>query len=531
MKRIYKEKYNQILKDYFNIADKTVSILKEYFNYNFISNSPNDLISGIYEIKKIKKIRKKLMNDFNKEFCLLIENIIDNFKEEDLNNLILDNYAIMQLFLCIVFLPYIKKEKTDIEEVVYYIFTPLIYKIKKEYGNDFYNILKMLNIFNEEIIKKNKPEINDIILNASSLIKNIYPEKFNDTINIFCLNNFKQIKKYNVDFEQIKPKEKKNFQKIFNNIYKTLYVFKRIIKNNITTRYDFFNEFRGLNEKEYLSTINQFLKNLRLRELNNLYDDSEDNYLLKEKISYLINENEKKKEENKNLIIDLNKQINENTELKQQIINLKEEIKKKDIELINLIKKNENKTNNLYSKNNEIKVLKDSCEILSNQLIDSNQKLLDAQDLIKYYHHRDSCKRIENYFYNIISPDNRKEIENELKSKDRKKKRIDLIIEKISEEYHKYLTDLVQKGIDLVSILKDINYFRKKINNEIHDKYKTNKESLINTLTKYYNNKINFTNPLNYMYNNFEKFVEYSFDPDYKLNIDLYNAFELRRKE
>ena len=126
MKRIYKEKYNQILKDYFNIADKTVSILKEYFNYNFISNSPNDLISGIYEIKKIKKIRKKLMNDFNEEFCLLIENIIDNFKEEDLNNLILDNYAIMQLFLCIVFLPYIKKEKTDRRSSILYFYSPYI---------------------------------------------------------------------------------------------------------------------------------------------------------------------------------------------------------------------------------------------------------------------------------------------------------------------------------------------------------------------------------------------------------------------
>ena len=536
MNKIFSAKYGQILQKYFKNASRTVKILEEYFKINSISNKPKDLISGIKKIRKIKKTRKNLTNDFNEGFCLIIENIIDNFKDEDIGKFILDNYAITQLNLCAFLVPYIRSEKIEKDN----IFNPIICIIKTEYGNDFINILKFINVFNEEIITKNSPipTPNDIIKNAGSLINNFYPEKFNDSLNIYYLHNFDSLKKYNINFEILKPGEKGNFQKIFNDIYKIIYVFERIKKRKIT-RYDFCNIFKGEDEKEYLPVVNHFLKNIKLKELKSFNEnDDNDNELLKERISILIEEKEKKKEENKQLISELDEEIKENIELKKEIVILKEQLKKLEI-------KNEKIFKNLSSKKAQIKTLQKSYDTISNELIDLNQKLLEAQDSInnsnfklknfksrngRYYHHRDCCKKIEEYFYNIISPNNRSKIEKELNLNNGKKK-IDLIIEKIKEEYSEYLSKLLNNGIDLVSFLQNINYFRKKINAQLHDKNKTNKETLIDTLTKYYDGKINFKIPLNYMYNNFKNFVEYSFDPDYQLEIELYNSFKLQRKE
>lgn len=54
--------------------------------------------------------------------------------------------------------------------------------------------LKLINEFNEEITTNNDPTSNDIIKNASTLIKNFFPQNFNDTINLFYLNNYMQWK-------------------------------------------------------------------------------------------------------------------------------------------------------------------------------------------------------------------------------------------------------------------------------------------------------------------------------------------------
>lgn len=518
MNKIYSEKYGQILEKYFKNASRTVKILEEYYKINSISNKPSDLISGINKIKKMKKKRKKLANEFNEGFCLIVENIVENFKVEDTKKLILDNYAIAQLNFCAFLVPYINKEKIDKDS----IYNPILHIIETEYGNDFINILKLINEFNEDVTTSNNCSPNDIIKNASVLINNFFPEKFNDSINIFNLNNYDVMKKYNINLEKIKPEKKENFKKIFNTIYKTIDVFIRI-KNRIISRYDFFNIFKGEDEKEYLPIINHFLKNIKLKELKSLSIDTDDTDLLKERISILIKEKEKNKEENEKLISELDEQINKNYELKNEITNLKEELEKCE-------KSREQILNNLSSKKAQIKTLEENYNIISNELIDLNQKLLEAQDSIKYYHHRDCCKRIEDYFYNIISPNNREKIEKELNLNNEKKK-IDLLIEKIKEEYSKYLSNLLKNGIDLVSFLKDINNFRKKINIQLHDKYKTNKETLIETLTKYYNDKINFKNTLSYMYKNFVNFVEYSFDPDYIFEINLYDSFESKRKE
>lgn len=138
--------------------------------------------------------------------------------------------------------------------------------------------------------------------------------------------------------------------------------------------------------------------------------------------------------------------------------------------------------------------------------------------------HRDICGKIENYFYYIISPNGREEIDKALENKEDSK--INLYYNRISNEYPHLFGKIKNEGIDWYNFLCKINIFRKENNMESHDTSKVNYETLVKTLNYYFDNSFNFEKSLNYMINNFEEFREYIFVDKYELNANLCDVFK-----
>jgi hypothetical protein len=147
--------------------------------------------------------------------------------------------------------------------------------------------------------------------------------------------------------------------------------------------------------------------------------------------------------------------------------------------------------------------------------------LNEAEKKINNYSHRKACKKIEDYFYQILTPKGKDYVNESLKNK--KYKKIDLYFDKLREDY----PHLFKEGnIDWYSFLIKVNNFRINNNDEIHDKAKVNYESLVKTLNSYYiDENINFDKPLGFMCTYFDEFKNYLFDEKYILDNNLYKSF------
>ena len=121
----------------------------------------------------------------------------------------------------------------------------------------------------------------------------------------------------------------------------------------------------------------------------------------------------------------------------------------------------------LNNKIDEIKKLKNKNKVLTDQLLEVNLSLNHAEKKIENHLPQKVCSKIENYFYNILSPTSRQQVDKELG--DKKKFKIDVYISKINEEYPKYFTKIKNEGIDYTNFLYYINTFRLKNNEECHD--------------------------------------------------------------
>ena len=265
-------------------------------------------------------------------------------------------------------------------------------------------------------------------------------------------------------------------------------------KYNEKSRLNFFNEFKG--QDEYLSTINFLLSKMKkekIYNLDNIYDD----------INLVI--------ENNHLLLKKNEELNKKLNTKIQ--------EAEDMEF--KAKQFQTQLSKLKSELNECQKINTD---ISKELFDTNILLNKEKNKLSNHLHRDICGKIENYFYYIISPNGREEIDKALENKEDSK--INLYYNRISNEYPHLFQKIKNEGIDWYNFLCKINIFRKENNKECHDTSKVNYETLVKTLNYYFDNSFNFEKSLNYMINNFEEFREYIFVDKFKLNANLCDVFK-----
>ena len=147
---------------------------------------------------------------------------------------------------------------------------------------------------------------------------------------------------------------------------------------------------------------------------------------------------------------------------------------------------------------------------ISGQLLHINFALNEAKNKINNHLQRETCLKVEDYFYYIVSPSRREKIDRELK--DQNEDKISIYLRNIESEYPKYFSKIKNEGIDYSSFLYKINHFRNKNNGECHDKTKVNYNSMIGTLNYYYENKFDFQKHFDFMANNFTQFKDYILD-------------------
>ena len=257
-------------------------------------------------------------------------------------------------------------------------------------------------------------------------------------------------------------------------------------KYNEITRLNFFLEFKG--ENKYLITINEILQNLRkdkLIDLDNIYQDIE---LTKENNRYLIEQNEKEKLKNKELINDCAEMSDKCAEMSDKCAKMTDKCAK----MTDQINKLQNK---IKSVSTELKKSQEKKDELITELFNANLKIKDFED-------------------KVIN--------------ENKKRKIDAYYQILLKEYPNYLEKI--KNIDLYSFLDKVNNFRLTNNSDIHDPYKINKEALALILNNHYKNEFKFDITLSFMYKNFEFFEKYLFKDNFELDSDLYKIFIEKEK-
>jgi hypothetical protein len=155
-----------------------------------VSVKKMELISLIKQVKtKMKKSpKKKLDIEFHEIFCELVENVVLNFSDGDLSNHVIDNYSLAQISLCSIVVQWIttkgevvleKKEINKVFEIIHNF-------IKKEYGQEFFELIKIIGLYDHNKLKEIiSPK--EAISNASIIIKNVHPSYLNGSINAFIL--------------------------------------------------------------------------------------------------------------------------------------------------------------------------------------------------------------------------------------------------------------------------------------------------------------------------------------------------------
>ena len=511
MESQYKLKYPDFFRDLLKFQDTLCLCLKIYLSMHNVSFKKKELISLIKQVKtKMKKSpKKKLDIEFHEIFCELVENVVLNFSDGDLSNHVIDNYSLAQISLCSIVVQWIKTkgevvlEKKEINKVF-----EIIYNfIKKEYGQEFFELIKIMGLYDHNKLKEIiSPK--EAISNASIIVKNVHPSYLNSSVNAFILGNYEKYKKYGINSLDIIPEEKYLFKKNYIKILNIIIIAQKMEKYQEKRRFDFFTEFR--NQKDYLEAINFILSKMNKKPLSNLSDEKEDINLILEHNNDLVKENKEFQETSEKLLKDLDTKKNYVNDLKKNINDLTKNINDLEVDLNNKI--------------DEIKKLKNKNKVLTDQLLEVNLSLNQAEKKIENHLPREVCSKIENYFYNILSPTSRQQVDKELE--DKKKFKIDVYISKINEEYPKYFTKIKNEGIDYTNFLYYINTFRLKNNEECHDKTKVNPITIIDILNDYFDKKFDFKKPLEFMYDNFEEFKVYIFSDRYQLNNNLFSIFK-----
>ena len=496
MESQYKLKYPYFLGDLLRFQDTLCLCLKIYLSMHNVSIQKKELISLIKQVKtEMKKSpKKKLDIEFHEIFCELIENVILNFSDGDLSNHVIDNYSLAQISLCSIVVQWIttkgevvleKKEINKVFEIIYNF-------IKKEYGQEFFELIKIMGLYDHNKLKEIiSPK--EAISNASIIVKNVHPIYLNGSVNAFILGNYEKYKKYGINSLDIIPEEKYLFKKNYIKILNIIIIAQKMEKYKEKRRFDFFN----------LEAINFILSKMNKKPLSNLSDEKEDINLILEHNNDLVKENKEFQETSEKLLKDLDTKKNYVNDLKKNI---------NDLEV------------DLNNKINEVKKLKNKNKVLTDQLLEVNVSLNQAEKKIESHLPREVCSKIENYFYNILGPTSRQQVDKELE--DKNKFKIDIYISKINEEYPKYFTKIKNEGIDYINFLYYINTYILKNNEECHYKTKVNPITIIDILNDYFDKKFDFKKPLEFMYDNFEEFKVYIFSDRYQLNNNLFNIFK-----
>lgn len=498
--------------------------LQTYLKIHEISIKENDIISLIFQVKENigKNKQEKLENEFHELFCKLIESVVRNFKDEDLANYKIDNYGFAQLSLCDIVVQWIKtKEEVILEkEEIDYVFGIIHKFIKKEYGTDFLLLTKLISDCDIEHIKKiTTPK--EAILEASKFVTIIHPNELNGAISAYVLKNYEVFNQYKLTSLNINICEKNVLIRSCKFILKLLQIIPRMGKYKEITRLNFFSEFKG--KPDYLNAINSILLKLKKKPLINLEDETQDIDLVIEKNRNLLKMNEELTKKNAEILSDLDIKIKEADKLRNEANDLKNKAN-------DLKNKADTLQKDLKDKKAELKKIQDLNTDISTQLFNANNSLNKAKSKINDHLHREICGRIENYFFNIISPRGRQEINKQLEE-NKKINKIDAFVAKIDQEYPSYFNKIKSEGIDYGLFLYKVNYFRKKNNEECHDSSNVNYNSIINTLNNYFENSFDFRKHFDYMSKNFEQFKNYLFTEKFELNRDLYNIFQKKEDD
>ena len=198
----YQFKYDKSFSDFLEYEPALFLCLKVYLNINSIVIKEEKLIPLICQVKdNIKRESKqKIKKQHPERFCSLIEKIVINFEDEDLKNNILDNYGICQLYLASI-ISHLAKEKEnkriDNPKDIEYYFSVILNFIKKNFDEEYNEILEIIEVFNKDEIK-DITLLSNAIFKASILIQNIHPMELNASINSFVLQNYKL---YQIQFE------------------------------------------------------------------------------------------------------------------------------------------------------------------------------------------------------------------------------------------------------------------------------------------------------------------------------------------
>ena len=516
MEQYYKSKYGNFFGNYLKFINALCLCLDIYLKIYSIQIKEKDLISLLLKVKEnaANKNKKKLKNEFHSIFCSLIENVVANFEYQDLMNFIIDNYGLVQLSLCSAIAQWIKTKEDVVinKDEIEKIFNMLRATIKREYGEDFFMLTKIIGICDKDETKKINSPI-PAIVSASNIIKNFHPNELNRSINAFTLKDYEEFQKYDTDCLKILPCEKNSFINKYKSIIKMLTIIDKMKKYEVKNRLNFFMEFKG--DNQYLNEINLFLSKMNKKSLINLDNEFQDIDLIIEKNIFLLKRNKELSKNNKDLLLFLDEKNNEVDQLK------------KDMETIQA--KADKLKAQLTAKKDELQKANYLNNDLSNRLLQVNLSLNESDSKINNHLHREICGKVENYFYYITSPSRREIIDKEMEEK--KETKVNIYINNIEKEYPKYFNKIKNEGIDYSGFLRKINNFRKQNNQECHDRTKVNYNSMINTLNNYYEQTFDFKKHFDFMAKNFSKFKVYLLNENEEPGDDVYESFQKKESE
>ena len=522
MENQLKLKYGDFFKDLLVYEKALFPCLELYLKTYSIEMKKGELISLIHQVKEIskKKLKQKIKQKHRERFCQLIEKIVTNFEDEDLNNGILDNYGIFQLYLSSI-ISHLAKESEDMKinsKLIKSYFAAINNFIQNKYGEEYLELIERIGL-----LKINEPKDitsqTDAIYKASIIIQNMHSNELNKSISAYILSDYNKFEKYNVNFPEINPCKLDSFKEDLKHLNKLFIIINRMEKYPDKNRLSFFREFKGQNG--FLDSINIILCGMNKAKLLNLNDEIQDAELTKEFINLLKEENKDLSSENKKLKYDLEVKINE-------VNNSKNEISSMETIITDLQKKINGLKINLSEKNKELKEKENNYNSLFSQLALTSQKLNDTESKINYFRHREFCGKIEYYFFNILSSKGKLQINEELKNTNTNK--IDLLINKINEEYPNYFKQIANKGIDYQNFLYKVNNFRIKNNEDCHDKTNIDLKSIVKALNDFYENDFDFEKHIKYMVNNFEYFEYYLLNDKFFIDDRLYTIFQQKEK-
>ena len=348
MENKYKLKYGDFFNDLLEYEEALFLCLELYLKAYSIEIKKKELVSLIHKVKDNfkKKSKQKIKQKHKERFCQLIEKIVINFEDEDLNNGILDNYGIFQLYLSSI-ISNLAKENEDKKinkKLIESYFNVINNFIQKKYGEEYLKLLEIIGLLKINDLKDiNITSPINAIYKASIIIQNMHPNELNKSVSAYILNDYKKFENYNINFPQINPCKLDLFKEDLKHLNKLFTVINRMEKYPDKNRYNFFIEFK--NQNEFLESINIILCGMNKTKLINLNDEMQDVELTKEFINLLQEKNKELSNENKKLKCDLEIKTNEANNSKNELSSMEDiitDLQKKITGLeLDLSKKNE----------------------------------------------------------------------------------------------------------------------------------------------------------------------------------------------